>query len=123
MATRETFTHQQLSIELIEDEEAVLLQWRGRSDDREPGQFLVPLIVDALQRCGEGARPLVMDFTALEYMNSSSFSPLTRLLGRSSLGKNRVRLEYSRARAWQRLSFTALKAFETSDGRISVHGR
>lgn len=123
MATRETFTSNRLCIELIDGDDVVLLQWRGRSDDREPGQFLVPLMVSALQRCAGGARPLVMDFTAVEYMNSSSFSPLARLLERSAQGNDRVRLEYSQARAWQRLSFSALKAFETRDGRICVHGQ
>jgi hypothetical protein len=32
-------------------------------------------------------------------------------------------LEYSLARKWQALSFSALRTFETQDGRISIHGR
>jgi hypothetical protein len=34
-----------------------------------------------------------------------------------------IALEYSLARKWQALSFSALRTFETSDGRVSVLGR
>jgi hypothetical protein len=120
---RETLTNDALSIELLETEAEVRLEWRGRSSDRQPDVFLVPVFQRALERGEDGRRTVVMDFAAMEYMNSSTFTPLVKLLEQAARGAHRVRLEYSQARRWQTLSFSALKAFETTDGRVSIHAR
>jgi hypothetical protein len=59
----------------------------------------------------------------MEYMNSSTFTPVVKMLEQATRGVQKVRLEYSGARKWQALSFSALKSFETSDGRVSSSGR
>jgi hypothetical protein len=120
---RETLTQNGLTIEVAETETDVRLEWRGRSSDRQPELFLAPVLREALTRTDEGRRRLVMDFAEMEYMNSSTFTPLVKLLDQAGRGPFRVRLEFSRARRWQGLSFAALRAFETADGRISIHGR
>jgi hypothetical protein len=119
----ETFTDNTLTLELAESPERVVLAWKGKSNDREPARFLVPVLEKALSRGEGGKREVVLDFSALDYMNSSTFSPLVKLLDQAAKGGHRVSLVYSQARKWQALSFSALKAFETGDGRVRVHGR
>ena len=119
----ETLTSNTLTIDLVETENEVRLNWRGKSNDRQPDRFLVPVLRDALQRSEQGRRPVIMDFTAMEYMNSSTFSPLVKMLDQAARGTYRLRLEFSDSRKWQALTFAALKIFETQDGRVSVHAR
>ena len=123
MSRRETLTSEALCIELIESEHEVRLEWRGRSSSRQPDLFLVPVLRRALECSEAGRRPVVMDFGAMEYMNSSTFTPLVKMLDQAARGPFHVRLEYSLGRRWQALSFSALRAFATDDGRVTIHGR
>ncbi len=112
-----------LTLELRESAVELRLAWRGKSADREPGRFLVPVLSEALERARGKGVPLVMDFCALDYMNSSTFTPVVKMLDESRRLSVPVVLEYSLARKWQALSFSALRTFETLDGRIKVHGK
>lgn len=122
MTPPEQVVYDTLRIEITESDEELRLDWCGKSNDRHPERLLGPLMVQVLQRCEDG-RALVLDFHAMEYMNSSTFTPVVKMLEQACRGVQRVRLEYSAARKWQALSFSALKSFETSDGRVSVHAK
>ena len=122
MAT-ETHTDKNLTVEVTDGEAEVVLCWKGKSHDREPGRFLMPLLTAALQKCNTPLKRLKLDFTALDYMNSSTVSPLVKFLDVAAKGTCPVVIEYAKDRKWQELSFSALKAFETPDGRISIRAR
>jgi hypothetical protein len=113
----------ELSLELASAGGELRLAWLGRSADREPGRFLVPVLAEAMERARAEARPLVLDFAGLEYMNSSTFTPVVKCLDDSRRLGIPVVLEYSLSRKWQSLSFSALRTFETLDGRIKVRGK
>jgi hypothetical protein len=122
----ELLTHHEdgaLAIDVAERGGALVLAWCGRSDAREPGRFLVPVLDAALERARAGGLRLVLDFTAVEYMNSSTFTPIVKLVARARATGVPVALEYSLGRSWQALSFSALRTFETRDGRVTVSGR
>ncbi|MFL5318895.1 MAG: STAS domain-containing protein, partial [Myxococcaceae bacterium] len=70
-----------------------------------------------------GKRTLILDFSEIEYMNSSTFSPLVKMLDEAARRGVPVRVIYSQTQKWQALSFSALKAFETRDGKISIRAR
>ena len=112
-----------LAIDVAEAGGALVLTWHGRSDAREPGRFLVPVLDAALERARAGGRRLVLDFTAVEYMNSSTFTPIVKLVAQARAAAVPLTLEYSLERSWQALSFSALRTFETRDGRVTVSGR
>ncbi|HET6438859.1 MAG TPA: hypothetical protein VFG59_12400 [Anaeromyxobacter sp.] len=99
------------------------LAWLGRSADREPGRFLLPLLGQLLEECRAAGLRLHLDFTALEYMNSSTFTPIVKTIDGARRAGVSIALEYSQARKWQALSFSALRTFETPDGRVAVLGR
>lgn len=115
----QTLSEGTLTIEELQTPDALTLVWRGKSNDRDPGRFLMPFLQAVLERSALEARPVVLDFAALDYMNSSTFSPLVKALEQASRAGLHLRVEYASARKWQQLSFTALKAFATPDGRIS----
>jgi hypothetical protein len=123
MQKTDTFSDKTLTIQMMETDDQVLLTWSGKSNDRDPSRFLNPILQQALERGKTGSKRIVFDFSGLEYMNSSTFSPLVRMLDEAGKGTYRVVLEYNQGRKWQSLSFSALKAFETPDGRIALKGK
>src|SRR5262245_10153195 len=122
MSERETYKDNELCIELVETESEVRLTWTGSSCEREPGHFLLPILLGALTRSG-AHKVVAIDLSKIEYMNSSTFSPLVKMLNDANRGGHRVVIEYSQDQSWQTLSFTALKIFETRNGRISLRGK
>ncbi|HEX9305996.1 MAG TPA: hypothetical protein VF894_00805 [Anaeromyxobacter sp.] len=113
----------ELTLELSRDAGELRLAWRGKSADREPGRFLMPVLAEALDRAKAEGLALALDFTGLDYMNSSTFTPVVKALDESRRLAVPVILEYSLTRKWQALSFSALRTFETLDGRIKVRGK
>jgi len=121
MGAETTFQNKMLSVEVTESPSDILVQFRGKSVDRDPGEFLTPLLRDTLAKAG--ARRIVLNFMDLEYMNSSSVTPVIILLNEIKAGTQSIRLVFSKAKKWQELSFSALKVFQTRDGRIEVIGQ
>ncbi len=117
------WTQGELSLEVLERAGELRLVWRGRSADREPGKFLLPVLGEAVDKCRRLGERLCLDFSALEYMNSSTFTPIVKTIDEARRAGVGIALEYSQAKKWQALSFSALRTFETSDGRIAVLGR
>jgi len=113
----------ELSLEAHEGPGELRLIWRGRSADREPGKFLLPVLGEAIETCRRRAVRLCLDFSALEYMNSSTFTPIVKTIDEARRAGVGIALEYSQAKKWQALSFSALRTFETPDGQIAVLGR
>ncbi len=113
----------ELTLELHQSPQELRLRWLGKSTEREPGHFLVPVLAEAFETARAAGVPLVLDFTGLDYMNSSTFTPVVKALDHSRRLAVPVTLEYSVSRKWQALSFSALRTFETLDGRIKVNGK
>ena len=111
-----------LELRLFETPDAVRLEWHGQSVARDPGQFLLPILSNALDLGLQTQKPLVIDFQHLEYLNSSTLSPVIRTLEHARRGHGQVRVLYNRALKWQAMSFTALELFRTPDQRIDVQG-
>lgn len=118
----ETFTDDALSLRLVETDDNIRLEWTGMSMAREPGAFLVPILSRALDTGLQIGKPLVVDFRQLEYLNSSTITPVIRILEHARRGRSAVRIVYDKSLKWQALSFTALELFRTPDGRIDVRG-
>ncbi|HYD40299.1 MAG TPA: hypothetical protein VEB43_05675 [Anaeromyxobacter sp.] len=97
--------------------------WSGRSDEREPARFLAPLLAELVETCRSAQARLRLDFTALEFMNSSTFTPIVKAIADSRSAGVAIALEYAQAKRWQALSFSALRTFETRDGSVAVLGR
>ncbi|XDD51649.1 hypothetical protein AB3N59_07930 [Leptospira sp. WS92.C1] len=115
------FTEDQLQLEVVDGED-IEVRWLGKSVQRNPSQFIIPALSDVIKRGVEENKAIVWDFRQLEYMNSSTITPVIKTLEMVKKGSGRVKLIYNKTKKWQDLSFSALRIFETKDGRIQVIG-
>ena len=120
--TFQTFRQNTLTLELRDDPAEVRVTWLGRSTSREPAEFIVPVLSRAVELGRLANKPVVLDFQPMSYMNSSTITPVIRLLGRALRTVNTVRVLYKKELKWQELSFTALEVFQTPDHRIEICG-
>lgn len=111
-----------LQLQVQHQGHAITIVWMGRSTAREPGAFIGPVLSEAFAKGADGETQLVLDFRALEYMNSSTITPIIRILHEAKRSKNRVLVLYNKAAKWQDLSFSALTIFATDDERIAICG-
>jgi serine phosphatase RsbU (regulator of sigma subunit) len=101
------FHEGELRIEVATDDEVVTARWLGKSQLREAGKALGPFLDELLERL-QGRR-LVLDFSGLEFMNSSTFVPVTRVVRRAATGRLPLLVRYSPAITWQRAPFEMLR--------------
>lgn len=118
----ETFKNDQLVIDRNENAEEVNLRFSGKSILRDPSDFVLPILIKGLEAAEQLKKRLTMDFRELSYMNSSTFTPVIKVLERARLGDTRVRAIYRKGLKWQEISFSALTIFCTQDGRIDIQG-
>lgn len=120
--TVQTETSRDLSLDIEETESEITVTWRGKSTAREPTAFLVPILADVFNKGVSTERKVVFDFRPLEYMNSSTITPIIRILDEARRGSAQVKIVYNSSLKWQQLSFTALEVFQTEDKRIEIIG-
>jgi hypothetical protein len=117
-----TFTNHSLEIKVIESDDAIKLLWSGKSIDREPSKFITPILLDIIKRSTDVGKRVVLDFCKLAYMNSSTITPIIKVLERAKKGKNKITVNYEKSLRWQEVNFSALKIFETADQRVEIKG-
>lgn len=122
MNREQIFRRENLELKIVEEDAAVRLYWQGVSAEKDPTEFLDPIIADFFERARDGSRELQMDFTRLEFMNSLTLKPIIQLLysikkDRDNLGL-RIKIRYAKSVLWQTVNFRSLKALRTSDNRI-----
>ena len=118
----ETFQQHALTLEVRDETTGIYVIWSGRSTSREPGTFIVPVLSRAAELGRVRSKPLILDFRGMAYMNSSTITPIIRLLGLARRTEHAVRVLYKKDLKWQELSFTALEVFQTADQRIEIRG-
>lgn len=122
MTHRETFTSGLLAIDIEENDASIEITFLGKSSEREPGKFISPIITEVLQNSRKYNKSVSMNFLKLEYMNSSTITPIIKILENTKKGNDHVTVLYDKSKKWQELCFTALKIFETKDNRIKITG-
>ncbi len=117
----ETFADAELTLEVSEAHD-VVVTWKGRSVAREPGAFVLPILLRAIESAQRHGKRVVIDFRAIEYLNSSTITPVVRVLEQAKRGEAQLTVRYDSSQKWQSLAFSALYLFGTADGRITVQG-
>jgi hypothetical protein len=122
MGETKSFTTNSLEIKVNENEDSIKLTWSGKSIDREPGKFISPILLEMIKRSTETGKRLILDFRHLSYMNSSTITPIIKVLERAKKGRNQITVTYEKSLRWQEVNFSALKIFETTDQRVVIKG-
>jgi hypothetical protein len=117
-----SFTRDSLQLEVAEDHDEITIRFFGKSLLKDPGAFMMPIFLDLLAKSNDGERRVVLDFRKLSYMNSSTLTPLIKILERARLGRLRLAVVYLKSMKWQDISFSALTIFQTPDLRIEIRG-
>ncbi|MBW2310703.1 MAG: hypothetical protein JRF35_06470 [Deltaproteobacteria bacterium] len=122
MGKGETFTSNLLTIEVNENEASFNIKWMGTSIEREPTRFITPILVDFIKKSIDCNKKIILDFRELGYMNSSTITPVIKILERAKRGRNQIEVLYQKSLKWQDLIFSALEIFQTKDRRIQIKG-
>ena len=122
MMTPEKYTNKDLSIEVVQNATSIDVKWDGKSIDREPGKFISPILVKVLEMAGTMNKRITMDFQDLLYMNSSTITPIIKILDRAKKGMTKITILYRKSLKWQELNFSALEVFRTDDNRLEIKG-
>jgi hypothetical protein len=123
MEKTEKHSSKLLVIDVREDDSRIYLDWKGRSKDKNPAYFLTPILTKALDKSKRENKDMVMDFRHLEYMNSSTITPIIKILERVKNGQSKVNILYDKTLKWQELTFCALEVFQTEDHRIVIEAK
>lgn len=122
MGKKESFVSNLLKVEIKETIDSIVTNWTGKSVDRNPSKFITPFLVNLLERSNEVKKRFILDFQKLEYMNSSTITPIIKILERAKNGNGQIYVIYNKLLKWQDLSFSALKIFQTKDKRVEIRG-
>ncbi len=122
METAQTFTNDQLRLEVSQEGDAISVRFHGKSMLRDPNDFLMPILLRMLGEANAEKKRVLLDFRSLSYMNSSTLTPVIKLLEQARVGDGMVTVLYRKSLKWQDLSFSALVIFRTPDGRIEIQG-
>ena len=122
MKKPELFTNKFLTIQVVEHENSIDVSWKGKSVDREPSKFISPILVKVLEMAGDLKKRIIMDFQSMSYMNSSTITPIIKILERAKSGMTKITIFYQKSLKWQELNFSALEIFKTKDNRLEIKG-
>ncbi len=111
-----------LTLEVEENKDSISIKWFGKSIDREPGKFITPVLANVLNKSSGRNKRITLDFRELVYMNSSTITPVIKVLDRAKRGTVQLDVLYDKSKKWQDLNFSALKIFETADRRVAIKG-
>ena len=122
MKKLELFTNNFLTIQVVEHKNTIDVKWEGKSVDREPSKFISPILVKVLEMASDLNKRIIMDFQSMAYMNSSTITPIIKILERANKGMTKITIFYQKSSKWQELNFSALKIFKTKDNRLEIKG-
>jgi len=116
------FTNKLLTIQVVEHENSIDVRWEGKSVDREPSKFISPILVKVLAIASDLNKRIIMDFQSMSYMNSSTITPIIKILESAKKGMTKITIFYQKSLKWQELNFSALEIFITKDNRLEIKG-
>lgn len=117
-----TYSKNNLTLEVEESDGEVTVRFLGKSILRDAAEFVQPILQRVFTDARSSDKRIVMDFRDLAYMNSSTLTPVIKVLEQARVGEGQVTVMYRKALKWQDVSFTALELYQTSDLRIQIRG-
>ncbi len=114
------FSSGELLIKIEDRGDDVIMEWTGRSRDRDPSGLLLPFFDELVAKTI--GKKLKIDFQNLISMNSSTVPPIVELV--KNLEKNNIttEIQYNAESEWQKASFKALETVVMGFECVKVHG-
>ena len=108
----------QVKAALIDD--MVILTFHGKCNERQPAIFLKPYFEKMIGVAFGNKYKIEMDFTNLEYMNSSTITPIVQFLDNIKQKNISLVLKYNKNKFWQESNFSAMKFFESENPPFKI---
>jgi hypothetical protein len=110
-----------LTIDVEEDASSVIrLDWRGKSNHRQPDVALAPFFADMTSRAVTGQKALEMHFEQLEFFNSSTITVIIQYVKELRDRKVKLTVTFDSRHRWQKIFFDALFIFDKGDGLFTI---
>jgi hypothetical protein len=110
-----------LTIEVDDATSGLLrLDWRGKSNHRQPDSVLAPFFADMTSRAISGQRALEMHFEQLEFFNSSTITAIIQYVKELRDRKVKLTVSFDARHRWQKIFFDALCIFDKGDGLFTI---
>lgn len=113
------FEDGRLKLEVKYESSRVSVKWLGESKEREPIRFISSVFEQIYEK--DNHSPLYLDFTDLEYMNSSTVTPIVKQLEKAKKENRKITVVFRKSLKWQELSFSALKVFSIPE-KVEIIG-
>ncbi len=114
------FKSEDLEIKFSMNGDTSELKWLGRSEARNPSDALNPYLDSILEKLS--GKKLVVDYCALEYMNSSTVPPIIRFVKACDKSNIETTIQYNSKSEWQTASFKPLQTICTILKTVKVVG-
>ena len=114
------FAQDGLQIEATASTQGIMLTFTGEVSMSDPASFLSPYLERALQTAKANDVALVLDFSSLSFMNSSSLVPVVEAVRRMGEAGVAGRLVYRRSVSWQRVSYQCMKVLANVYKHVQV---
>ncbi len=112
--------HLQIEEQPADGATPVCLVWKGVSSDVEPGEGLGQYLTEVLKEAIASARGVEMRFDGMEYASSSTLASIIAFTQEALEAGVKLRYVFDRTRRWQKLSFDALRVFDTGEGLLEL---
>jgi len=106
-----------LRLDVQKKGDTLVVQWLGKSTAREPILFLEPFFKKMLL---SQETTFEMDFKNLTLLNSSTITPIVKLLIAVNNSNKKILVKYDTNKKWQELNFSALMIFQKNDGKVQI---
>ncbi len=114
------FEYEGLKISVEEVSGSMVIDWTGESDTRDPASNIGPYLSELASRLhGKTVR---LRFDGLQYMNSSTVTPIMKFVRELSAVANRVTVHYDESVQWQATSFRAMRVVARRWPNVEVVG-
>ena len=99
---------------------SIQLMWKGKSNNRNPGEVLTPYFREVLAAASRRKLPIELHFEKIEHFNSSTITSIIQLIQDARARSVKLILVYDHALKWQKLSFGALRVFVNKDDLLEL---
>jgi hypothetical protein len=96
------------------------LDWRGKSNHRQPDVLLAPFFADVMTRAVTQQRAIEMHFEQLEFFNSSTITVIIQHVKDLRDRKVKLTVTFDSRHRWQKIFFDALFIFDKGDGLFTI---
>ena len=109
-----------LRVDVTETSTHLRLDWRGKSNARQPELQLNPFLNDVSAKAAVGKLGIDMHFEELEFFNSSTITVIIQHVKELRERGVKLLVSYDRGQKWQKIFFDALSMFEKADGLLKI---